>query len=156
MQIRSLPRWQQRFSTMRDPAKTHDSEVVSLSSSLACRYHNQIYPRSYPWLLFITRTSTSINRPKGPLDYPAVADWSKTCEDDLERGRDHHDYMALSPVFAINGCTRIGDITRLTTSVIETLADEQGVNATIETTERIHAYAAEDVARVQGEGKPEY
>ena len=87
--------------------------------------------------------------PKRPLDYPAVSDWLKTCKDDLERGRDNHDYMALSPVFAVNGCTRIDDITRLSAITIKTLADEQGVNVTIGLTNRIHAYAVEDVARVR-------
>lgn len=30
--------------------------------------------------------------PKGPLDYPAISNWLKTCEDDFERGRDKHAY----------------------------------------------------------------
>ena len=57
--------------------------------------------------------------------------------------------MALSPVFAVNGCTCIDDITRLSAITIKTLADEQGVNVTIGLTNRIHAYAVEDVARVR-------
>ncbi len=42
---------------------------------------------------------------QGPLDFPKIADWLKGCEDNLERGRDGHEYSSLSLVFALNGCT---------------------------------------------------
>ena len=88
--------------------------------------------------------------PKRALDYPAITDWLKSCEDDLERGRDNHDYTALSSVFATNGCTRIDDITRLTGEAIKALADEQGVKVTIGIANRVHAYWGEYAARVWG------
>ena len=65
------------------------------------------------------RLSTPVARPEmapsttsycGPRNYPAIERWSKACEDDFERRCDMHEYMALSPVFVVNGCARVDDI----------------------------------------------
>lgn len=90
---------------------------------------------------------------KGPLNYPAITDWLKACDDDFERGRDKHEYTALSLVFATNGCTRIDDIARMSPETIKGLAEAQGITVTVGLVNRVHAYAVEDVARVKREGK---
>ncbi|KLO04636.1 hypothetical protein SCHPADRAFT_947561 [Schizopora paradoxa] len=90
---------------------------------------------------------------QGPLDYPTIQSWLKSCEDDLERGRDKHNYSALAVVFAVNGCTRIDDITRMSTMDIKTLAGDNDINITIGLINRVHAYAVEDVAKVKKKGK---
>ena len=90
---------------------------------------------------------------KGPLNYPAIAAWLKACEEDFERGRDKHDYTTLSPMFAANGCTRIDNITRMTTDTIKSLAEAQGITVTIGLVNRVHKYAIKDIARVKREGK---
>ncbi|KAL5512281.1 hypothetical protein ACEPAG_9375 [Sanghuangporus baumii] len=90
---------------------------------------------------------------KGPLNYPAIGDWLKACEDDLERGRDNHEYRKLAPVFSNNGCTRIDDIARMNTDRIEALAKAEGVDVTIGLVNRVHDYAVEDVACVKRDGK---
>ncbi len=73
----------------------------------------------------------------------------KTCEDDLERGRDHHEYTKLGPVFIDNGCTRIDDVARMSPESIKVLASDAGVAVTIGLVNRVHDYAVEDVARVK-------
>ena len=110
-------------------------------------------PTGMPLACLPRREIESYPLSKRPLDYPAIADWLKTCDNDLERGRDNHGYTILSPVFAINGCTRVDDITRLSGDRIKVLADEQGVSITIGLANQVQAYAAEDVARIRGEGK---
>lgn len=104
----------------------------------------------------IHRQESGYIPPKSIFDYPAISDWLKTCENDLERGCDNHDYSALSPVFVTNGCTRIDDITRLTTEAIKAMADEQGISVTIGITNRVYAYAVEDVACVRVEGRAKF
>ncbi len=90
---------------------------------------------------------------KGPLDYPAIENWLKACEDDLERGRDKHHYMKLAPMFAANECTRIDDITRMSTDTIKLLCTQAGFDVTFGLVNRVHQYAMEDVARVKSLGK---
>lgn len=90
---------------------------------------------------------------QGPLDFPSVKNWLRFCEDDFERGRNKHEYTALSPVFASNGCTRIDDVARLSVETIKSLAEKEGVSVSIGLANRIHQYAADDVARVKAEGK---
>ncbi len=90
---------------------------------------------------------------EGPLDYPAIATWLKACEDDLERGRDKHQYTKLAPMFAANECTRIDDITRMSTDMIKLLCTQAGFDVTFGLVNRVHQYAAEDVAHVKFKGK---
>ncbi len=47
---------------------------------------------------------------QGPLDFPEVSSWLQQCQDNIERGRDKHEYTKLSPVFKEHECTRIDDI----------------------------------------------
>lgn len=89
----------------------------------------------------------------GPLDFPSIESWLRICEEDFERGRDKHRYTILAPMFAANGCTRIDDITRLSTDVIKALALDAGLATTIGLINRVHGYAAEDVYRVKSAGK---
>lgn len=88
----------------------------------------------------------------GPVNYPAIAEWLKSCEDDLERGRDKHGYSVLSSMFAANGCTRIDDITRLSSEAIKSLAEDAGLVITIGLVNRVSQYAQDDVARVKAGG----
>ncbi|KLO15584.1 hypothetical protein SCHPADRAFT_938567 [Schizopora paradoxa] len=106
-------------------------------------------------LEFPAPAAPSVERPayQGPLDYPTIQSWLKSCEDDLERGRDKHNYSALAVVFAVNGCTRIDDITRMSTMDIKTLAGDDDIDITIGLINRVHAYAVEDVAKVKKKGK---
>lgn len=73
----------------------------------------------------------------------------------MERGRDHHEYSKLAPVFESNGCTRIDDLTRMSAEMIKQLAVEAGVDVTIGLVYRVHQYAADDVARVKRVGRLE-
>lgn len=86
-------------------------------------------------------------------DFPAISTWLKSCEDDLERGRDKHEYTKLSTVFADNGCTRIDDIARMTPDFIRNLATEKEVNVTVGLVHRVHEYAADDVAHIKGKAR---
>ena len=90
----------------------------------------------------------------GTRDYPAIEDWLKACMDDFERGRDKHEYMTLLPIFAVNGCMQVDDITRISISAekIKDMTDAQGVNVTIRLINRVHVYPIEDVARVKETG----
>ncbi|KAL5524968.1 hypothetical protein ACEPAF_8837 [Sanghuangporus sanghuang] len=90
---------------------------------------------------------------RGPLNYPAIGDWLKACEDDLERGRDNHEYRKLAPVFLSSGCTRIDDIARMNADKIEALVKAEGVDMTIGLVNCIHDYAVGDVACVKRDGK---
>ncbi|KLO19024.1 hypothetical protein SCHPADRAFT_885687 [Schizopora paradoxa] len=90
---------------------------------------------------------------KGPLDYPAIANWLRRCEEDLERGRDKHAYSSLAVIFSSNGCTRIDDIARMSREELRRLAQEDGLEATIGLINRVHDYATEDVAFVKKFGK---
>jgi hypothetical protein len=102
----------------------------------------------------IQETETPLRVPyRGPLDYPLIPVWLKMCEDDLERGRDKHEYTRLSPVFGANGCTRIDDIARMSAEKIQALADREGIDVTVGLVNRVVAYSVEDVARVKVEGK---
>lgn len=94
--------------------------------------------------------------PKGPLDYPAISNWLKMCEDDLERGRDKHAYMVLAPMFDANGCTRIDDITRMSPDLIKLLSAQAGFDVSLGLVHRVFQYAAEDVIRVRKAGKLQY
>ena len=89
----------------------------------------------------------------GPLDFPSIEAWLKICEEDFERGRDKHQYTTLAPMFAANGCTRIDDITQLSTDAIKMLALDAGLVVTIGLINRVHQYATEDVSRVKSAGK---
>ncbi len=71
----------------------------------------------------------------------------------MERGRDGHDYASMALVFALNGCTRIDDITRLTPAEIRDLARDRGVDVTVGLVNRVLQYATEDVARVKANGE---
>lgn len=90
---------------------------------------------------------------QGPLDFPKIDDWLKGCEDNLERGRDGHEYTSLSMVFALNGCTRIDDIARMSPADIKALAVERDLAVTVGLVNRVHHYATADVARVKVAGK---
>lgn len=90
---------------------------------------------------------------QGPLDYPKIADWLKGCEDNLERGRDGHEYSSLALVFALNGCTRIDDISRMSPADIKALAVARDLEVTVGLVNRVYHYATEDVARVKARGK---
>ncbi len=90
---------------------------------------------------------------KGPLDFPAIEKWLKICEEDFERGRDKHEYTRLVPVFSENGCTRIDDISRMSTELIWDLSARAGVEVTIGLVNRVHQYASDDVQLVKREGK---
>lgn len=87
------------------------------------------------------------------MDFPAIVHWLSACEDDFERGRDKHEYSRLAAVFAANGCTRIDDITRMSTDEIKSLAAEVGVIISVGLVNRVHQYATEDVARVKIAGR---
>lgn len=100
----------------------------------------------------VVETQPAVQR-KGPLDYPAIKTWLAFCEEHLERGRDKHEYSVLLPVFLANGCTRIDDVVRLSAESIKTLAEKENVSITIGLANRVHEYAAEDVARVKANGK---
>lgn len=91
--------------------------------------------------------------PKGPMDYPAITNWLKMCEDDFERGRDKHAYMVLAPMFEANGCTRIDDITRMSPDLIKLLSAQAGFDVTLGLVHRVFQYAAQDVIRVRKAGK---
>lgn len=97
--------------------------------------------------------SSPADAPKGPLDYPSISSWLKTCEDDFERGRDRHEYSKLAFVFSDNGCTRIDDITRMSPDLIKKLASEVGVDVSLGLVFRVFEYAAADVVRVRKAGK---
>ncbi|KLO04585.1 hypothetical protein SCHPADRAFT_947594 [Schizopora paradoxa] len=86
---------------------------------------------------------------KGAHDFPLISSWLRSCEDHLERGRDKHEYSNLAPLFAENGCTRIDDIARMTTSLIRELAAEAGIQASIGLVLRVHDYAVEDVTHIK-------
>ncbi len=90
---------------------------------------------------------------KGPLNYPTVKAWLLWCEEDLEHGRDNHNYTSLFPVFTVNGCTRVDDVARLSADSIMSLAEKEGVVITVGLANRLNQYANEDVARVKLEGK---
>lgn len=90
---------------------------------------------------------------RAPLDFPAVAAWLKSCEDDLERGRDYHKYTKLTELFAANECTRIDDIIRLTTDRIRMLAVESGLDVSYGLVNRVFQYAFDDVEKVKKFGK---
>lgn len=96
---------------------------------------------------------TEIRSYKGPLDYPTISAWLKICEEDFERGRDKHEYSMLAPMFEANGCTRIDDVTRMSTGLMKSLAAEVGLSVTIGLINRVHQYATEDVARVKSAGR---
>ncbi len=96
---------------------------------------------------------TEVVAHKGPLDFPAIVHWLSACEDDFERGRDKHEYSRLAVVFAANSCTRIDDITRMSTDEIKSLAAEVGVIISVGLVNRVHQYATEDVARVKIAGR---
>lgn len=83
-----------------------------------------------------------------PKNFPQISKWLEKCEEDIERGCDNHKYSELAPVFSVNGCTRLDDITRLSTDVIRTLATEAGLKVTIGLVNRIHEYAVSDVAKI--------
>jgi len=101
-----------------------------------------------------TATATpSLPPVKGPLDFPRISQWLTACEEDIERGRDGHQYKSLVPLFADNECTRIDDIARMTPGVIRELSKEMGINASIGLVNRVHQYAVEDVAQVRLHGK---
>lgn len=89
----------------------------------------------------------------GPLDFPTIANWLKACEDHLERGRDGHAYTSLALTFALNGCTRIDDIARMSPADIKALAVEKDLEVTVGLVNRVHQYAVDDVARVKASGK---
>lgn len=86
-------------------------------------------------------------------DYPTIGDWLDRCARHMERGRDGHDYASMALVFALNGCTRIDDITRLTPAEIRDLARDRGVDVTVGLVNRVLQYATEDVARVKANGE---
>lgn len=90
---------------------------------------------------------------RGPHDYPTIVTWLKTCEEDIERGRDGHEYSKLSSVFAENECTRIDDIARMSADTIKSLATEAGIAVTIGLVNRAYQYAVEDVARVKSRSR---
>ncbi len=90
---------------------------------------------------------------KFSCNYPTVASWLKICEEDIERGRDNHEYSKLAPMFAANDCTRIDDIPRMTTQLIRELAAEAGIDATIGLVNRVYQYAVEDVEQVKKVGR---
>ncbi len=89
----------------------------------------------------------------GPLDYPEVSSWLQQCQDNIERGRDKHEYTKLSPVFKEHECTRIDDIIHMSPGEIRTLAAEMGINVSLGLVNRIFQYASADVATVKGKGK---
>ncbi len=97
--------------------------------------------------------ATEVRPRRGGVDFPLIADWLKKCEKHMERGRDDHEYSKLAPVFDANGCTRIDDITRMTTELIRELAAGQGVTVTIGLVNRVHQYALEDVMYVKKYGE---
>ncbi len=106
-----------------------------------------------------TRSDKTIEQPSfqtkcsGPLDYPTITRWLTHCEYDFERGRDKHPYTSLSEMFQDNGCTRIDDVARLNPDAIRTMADAKGIVTSVGLINRICAYALEDVATVQRDGK---
>ncbi len=89
----------------------------------------------------------------GPLDYPTISQWLLHCANDLERGRDHHPYTSLTEVFQDNGCTRIDDVARLDSDTVKTMAEAKGIITSVGLINRICAYAVEDVATVQHDGR---
>ena len=96
---------------------------------------------------------TEVRNSKMPLDFPLISSWLRKCEEDLERGRDRHEYTKMAPVFEANGCTRIDDISRMTTGFIKELAEEAGVAVTVGLIYRVHQYATDDVAQVKRDGR---
>ncbi|KLO09579.1 hypothetical protein SCHPADRAFT_892976 [Schizopora paradoxa] len=96
---------------------------------------------------------TEVRNFKMHLDFPLISSWLQKCEEHLERGRDKHKYTALAPVFEVNGCTRIDDILRMTTTMIKELAMEAGVEVTLCVILRVYDYAKEDVAKVARDGE---
>ena len=101
----------------------------------------------------VTGAVSTVEVHKGPLNFPSISDWLKMCEDDFERGRDKHEYSKLGPVFLENGCTRIDDITRLSTDLIRTMAGDSFVEVSIGLIHRVFQYAIDDVARVKAAGR---
>lgn len=96
---------------------------------------------------------TEVRSNKVPLDYPLISSWLRKCEEDLERGRDRHEYSKLSRVFEENGCTRIDDIQRLSPVIIRDMATDAGELVSIGLVHRVFEYASEDVAYVKKNGK---
>ncbi len=90
---------------------------------------------------------------QGPLDFPEVSSWLQQCQDNIERGRDKHEYTKLSPVFKEHECTRIDDITHMSVGEIRTLAAEMGVSVSLGLVNRVFQYASADVAMVKLKGK---
>lgn len=90
---------------------------------------------------------------QGPLDYPSIKNWLRDCEDHLERGRDGHAYTSMTLIFAMNGCTRIDDITRMSPADMKVLAVDGDLDVTVGLINRVHKYAIEDVARVRFGGR---
>lgn len=90
---------------------------------------------------------------QGPLDYPLVNSWLSNCQEDIEHGRDKHEYTKLIPVFEEHECTRIDDVARMSPEEIRGLATEMGVSVSLGLARRVFSYASEDVALVKAKGK---
>ncbi len=91
---------------------------------------------------------------KSSHDYPTIGDWLDRCARHMERGAVTDTTTHLWPlVFALNGCTRIDDITQLTPTEIRDLARDRDVDVTVGLVNRVLQYATEDVARVKANGE---
>lgn len=90
---------------------------------------------------------------RAACDYPSLKAWLRSCEDDLVRGRDSHNYTDLENVFEGHGFTRVDDITMLSPEAIMDLARGEGVNVTLALVHRVFKYAKEDVNFIQSGGK---
>ena len=117
------------------------------SSHLRRYRRNPDQPRQASHLLLQQPNSPSTSRAS------RNAKWLATCEEDLEHGRDGHQYQTLAPMFAANDCTRIDDIIRMNPTQIRDLSKEMGISASIGLVNRIFQYAQDDVAQVKVSGK---
>ncbi len=92
-------------------------------------------------------------RIQGPLDYPSVKNWLRDCEEHLERGRDGHAYASMALMFAVNGCTRIDDIARMTSAELKELAKDFDLEVTVGLVNRVVRYAQDDVEQIKVAGR---
>ena len=101
-----------------------------------------------------TKQAPSADIPtRAPLDFPTLTAWLRSCEDDMVRGRDRHNYTMLDGVFAAHGFTRIDDILLLSPETLMDLAKGEALNVPLALVHRVFKFAKEDIAILQGGGK---
>ena len=84
-----------------------------------------------------------------PRNYPTVAKWIESLEEDMEQGRDRYDYRVLLPIFQENQKKRLDDIDFLGYDQLNQLVKEAGLPASPGLLGHIARYAHEDVIQIR-------